>query len=164
MEKGIGMSLPVEIDTRRGVIAEEIGKLGAELIEIQFRRVGQKSTLTFVVDKDGGINLDECVRVNRALGAFFDSLEDVMIGSYYLEVNSPGLDRPLKDRRDFNRASGQRLRVTWRDETGRVLTDVGRLLLAQEEGFDLSVEPSSKTKTIAYAAVLKAVREISFKR
>lgn len=167
------MGMPVEIDANRDAIAREVEKLGAELVDIHFRRVGQKSTITFVVDKLGGITLDECVVVNRALSALFDALstgpngepdEGLIGGSYYLEVNSPGLDRPLKDSRDFKRASGQLLRVIWRDETGRVLTDVGKLILAGEERFDLGIEPSHQTRNIPYAAVIKAVREITFKR
>jgi ribosome maturation factor RimP len=167
------MSLPVEIDAQRGAIVQEIEKLGAELLDVHFRRVGQKSTITFIIDKRGGITLDECVGVNRALGRLFDELslgpdgapgEGLIQGSYYLEVNSPGLDRPLKGPRDFARVAGQRVRVTWKDESGRVSTDLGKIESAEENGFILSLEPSGQTKTFPYSAVLKAVREISFKR
>jgi ribosome maturation factor RimP len=167
------MGMPVEIESNRDVIAGEVEKLGAELVDIHFRRVGQKSTITFVVDKAGGITLDECVIVNRALSALFDTLstgpngepgEGLIGGSYYLEVNSPGLDRPLKGNRDFARACGQRLRVIWRDQTGRIMTDVGKLVSAGEDALELDAEPSGGIKSIPYPAVVKAVREISFKR
>ena len=156
------MSLPVEVESSRERIVEEIAKLGAELLEIQFRRVGQKSTITFVVDKPGGITLDDCVVVNRALSRLFDEMTELIQGSYYLEVNSPGLDRPLKNQKDFARSLGKKVKAVWRVDSGRTETATGEVLSADETSVRIVDEKGEKT--IAYAQLVKATKEISFKR
>lgn len=121
--------LPFEIENRLLEIRAEIERRGAELIEASFRRNGPRGVLTFIVDKPGGITLDECAALNRALGETLDRLNegDFIQGSYLLEVNSPGLDRPLKTDRDFERALGETLEATYRDAEGRVRTVTGKL-------------------------------------
>jgi ribosome maturation factor RimP len=168
------MGMPVEIESNRGLIAGEVEKLGGELLDIHFRRVGQKSTITFVVDKPGGITLDECVTVNRALSALFDLLtegpngepgEGLISGSYYLEVNSPGLDRPLRTQRDFERAKGQTVKVFYRDETGTKSLDyTGEILKIEDGAVHFMRVHDSKIQWIKLESITKAVREITFKK
>jgi len=80
---------------------------GFELVELQLQqRKGQWLVRVFA-DAEGGISLGDCQRLSRDIGQAFD-VEDFIATSYVLEVSSPGLDRPLRSVRDFQR---QRQRV-----------------------------------------------------
>lgn len=164
------MIVPREIEEIRSQLIEKIAEAGAELIEIQYRRTGPKSVITFVVDKDEGITLVECVEINRSLSAYFDSISSQIDeaamgpirGPYTLEVSSPGLDRPLVSERDFERAAGQMLRVTVREASGFVKTSVGKLQSFQENVLHLELEDSKGMADLPLSTVIKAVREIRF--
>jgi ribosome maturation factor RimP len=77
-----------------------------------------------------------------------------------LEVNSPGLDRPLKTDRDFTKAQGETLRVTYQDERGKTFTVTGRLNAYEGQMLDMTVQPKSTPLSVPLAKVLKAVRDI----
>lgn len=81
-----------------------------ELVDIMYRRETGGRVLRLVVDKEGGITLDECAYLNKKLGEALDR-EEVMPERYFLEVSSPGLDRPLRTKRDFEKAVGKTVRI-----------------------------------------------------
>lgn len=163
------MSLPFEIENIRPQIAQAIGEFGADLLDIYYKRFGNRSTVTFIVDKMGGVTLEDCVQINHRLGRMFDDFseqnggEEALIqGSYFLEVNSPGLDRPLRDVRDYQRAVGQTLRLTVREVSGHIGVMIGKL----ESADDNAVEITDKTgsRRIEYPSIVKAIREIQFRK
>ncbi|KAB0665797.1 ribosome maturation factor RimP [Oryzomonas japonica] len=84
--------------------------LGMELVDVEFAKVGRDGVLRLFIDKEGGINLDDCADVSRELSAVLD-VEDVIPGHYSLEVSSPGLDRPLKKPADYERFVGRLVKV-----------------------------------------------------
>ena len=129
--------LPLEIENRREAIKSEIEKLGAELVDISFRRSSGRSALVITADKPSGITLDDCARINRALSEYFDALSNegrFLSTPYYLEVNSPGLDRPLKTENDFRGVTGHRVRVAFTNDRKAGLVYVGEVL-GVEDGF-----------------------------
>ncbi len=85
-------------------IAEEYLKAqGLELVDIICRYEGRDLFLRILADRpEGGINMDECAMINKELGAVLEE-KNIVQERYILEVSSPGLDRPLKTRGDFNR-------------------------------------------------------------
>jgi ribosome maturation factor RimP len=77
---------------------------GLELIDLVYRSNGAKLILTVLADKpQGGITLQECALVCRQLKNLLEE-KNIIEGDYVLEVSSPGLDRPLKDEKDFKRS------------------------------------------------------------
>jgi len=84
--------------------------LGLELVDLVYQRESRGWVLRFFLDKDGGINLDDCAAVSREISAILD-VEDVIGTAYTLEVSSPGLDRPLKKAQDFERFAGQQAKI-----------------------------------------------------
>ena|SRR3989338_666489 len=156
------MSLPFEIERHLGEIEAEIGRLGAELVEVAFRRSGGQGVLTILADKRGGITLEDCAVINRRLSDFLDILGEKDAGfiqtPYILEVSSPGLDRPLKTAKDFSRAIGERLRVLSRDEAGKVSSLLGKVTAADESGLELRV--GNARVRVALGSIVKAVRDI----
>ncbi|MFX0211506.1 MAG: ribosome maturation factor RimP, partial [Candidatus Hodarchaeota archaeon] len=81
---------------------------GFELVDLVVRGKNSSRVLQFFVDHERGITLDDCVHLNRKLSNLLDSeAEQIELGSYSLEVSSPGLDRPLKTEKDFQRNIGR---------------------------------------------------------
>ena len=93
-----------------GIALPILESLGMELVDIEFARAGRDSVLRLFIDKEGGVNLDDCANVSRELSAILD-VEDVIPGHYSLEVSSPGLDRPLKKPADYERFVGRLVKV-----------------------------------------------------
>ncbi|UCB57459.1 MAG: ribosome maturation factor RimP [Candidatus Omnitrophota bacterium] len=89
-------------------VSSLLTKEAVELVDLIIVRERGKSILRFLLDKSGGITLDECARLNREIGSL---LEDTIQESYVLEVASPGLDRPMKITRDFERSMGQLAKI-----------------------------------------------------
>lgn len=79
---------------------------GFELWDVEYVREGANNYLRVYADKEGGITIDDCVTISRALEEKLDA-EDFIEDAYILEVSSPGLGRPLKRERDFARSIGE---------------------------------------------------------
>ena len=105
---------------------------GAELVELTLHRYGHQTTVRLLVDKVGGVTIQDCARLNQMLSQALDE-RDLIAERYTLEVSSPGLDRPLVSRRDFERAIGEELDLQVLQETGRSTQVDGQLLAVQHE-------------------------------
>ncbi len=81
-----------------------------ELVDVEYVKEGGSWYLRAYIDKPGGITVDDCEIVNRALGDLLDE-QDFIEDSYILEVSSPGLGRPLKKQRDFERSLGEEVEI-----------------------------------------------------
>ncbi len=81
-----------------------------ELVDVEYVKEGGSWYLRAYIDKPGGITVDDCEIVNRALGDLLDE-HDFIEESYILEVSSPGLGRPLKKERDFARSLGEEVEI-----------------------------------------------------
>lgn len=81
-----------------------------ELVDVEYVKEGGTWYLRAYIDKPGGITVDDCEVVNRALSDLLDQ-EDFIEESYILEVSSPGLGRPLKKERDFARSLGEEVEI-----------------------------------------------------
>ncbi|QNM07070.1 ribosome maturation factor RimP [Qiania dongpingensis] len=81
-----------------------------ELVDVEFVKEGGNRFLRAYIDKPGGIAVDDCETVSRALSDILDR-EDYIADSYILEVSSPGLGRPLKKEKDFARSIGEEVEI-----------------------------------------------------
>ncbi|MBI4161240.1 MAG: ribosome maturation factor RimP [Acidobacteria bacterium] len=96
-----------DIEARiRALAAQVAAAAGAELVDLEFRQQGRHWLLRAYIDREGGVGAEDCARVSRQLGVFLDA-EDLIGHRYVLEVSSPGLDRPLRTARDFQRNIGR---------------------------------------------------------
>jgi len=115
--------------------------LGLDLVELQFRRESSGWVLRLIVDAENGISIDDCVRVSREVGHLLE-VEDPIEQAYSLEVSSPGLDRPLKQEKDFLRCKGEKAKVVVREpiDAQNVFVGViegvleGNIILATDHG------------------------------
>ena len=81
-----------------------------ELFDVEYVKEGGNRYLRAYIDKPGGIAIDDCEVVSRALSDLLDK-EDYIAESYILEVSSPGLGRPLKKEKDFARSMGKDVEI-----------------------------------------------------
>ncbi len=101
-------------------------RCGCELLDARFR----SGTLRLVIDREAGIDVEDCARVSREVSALLD-VEDFGPARYSLEVTSPGLDREFYRESDYQRFAGRDVRVTWRNgRREHKQTAVGRLAAA----------------------------------
>ena len=81
-----------------------------ELVDVEYVKEGGNWYLRAYIDKPGGITVDDCELISRALGDLLDE-KDFIEDSYILEVSSPGLGRPLRKDKDFARSIGEEVEV-----------------------------------------------------
>jgi ribosome maturation factor RimP len=106
------MSGSVDFDIRKVTesVTPVLDEMGFELVDIEYLSQSGRWVLRIYADKEGGITLDECARVSREVGNFLD-VKDIIPNEYVLEVSSPGLNRPLKNEKDFERAIGKNVKI-----------------------------------------------------
>jgi ribosome maturation factor RimP len=99
------------IDRVRQILENHIKGRNIEIVDITYRREQPGMVLRILADKPEGITVDECEELNNFLSEALDK-EDAIQDRYTLEISSPGLDRPMKTDRDFERAMGKILEIT----------------------------------------------------
>jgi ribosome maturation factor RimP len=97
-------------DKLLALIEPAAGDLGYEIVRIRVMGARRKTLQIMAETRDGRMNSGDCERLSRALSPLLDA-EDPMSGEYYLEVSSPGIDRPLTRLQDFDRWAGWQARV-----------------------------------------------------
>jgi ribosome maturation factor RimP len=92
------------VDTVREKIVPAVEALGYEVVDVEYVSQPDKAMhLVLYIHKDGGVSLDDCETVSNAVDALLDEVDPTDGAPYCLDVSSPGLDRPLKTARDFER-------------------------------------------------------------
>ncbi len=154
------MSVPAERLT--SLLAPVVGAAGADLEALSVSAAGRRRVVRVVVDRDGGVSLDDVAELSRLLSEALDDIEArepaLLGGAYVLEVSSPGVDRPLTQERHWRRNVGRLVTVTLR-EGGTVS---GRLLSADDASLVLDVQ--GRERTVALAAAVKGVVQVEFDR
>ena len=84
--------------------------LGCELVDLEYQREERGWILRVFLDKEDGINLDDCATASREISSLLD-VENVISTAYNLEVSSPGIERALKKAKDFERFAGQLAKI-----------------------------------------------------
>jgi len=132
---------------------------GFELVDIEYVKEGSNWFLRVYVDKDGGIDIDDCGRVSEYLSSKLDE-KDPISTAYFLEVSSPGAERPLKKPADFVKAVGKHVFVTTYEPMGGLKEFEGALVSYEEE--QLVVKVGKKEHTIPTAKIATARLAIVF--
>lgn len=89
------------VEEIRATIEGTAAGMNIEIVDIVFD--GKSNALTVYADTENGLDLDTCEKFHRAIDALIDELDPSYGQPYTLNVSSPGLDRPFKTRRDFER-------------------------------------------------------------
>jgi ribosome maturation factor RimP len=101
------------------LVAPIIESRQLELVDVEFKREGANTYLRIFIDKAEGVTLDDCQSVSQECELVLD-VENLIQTQYVLEVSSPGLDRPLKKREDYQRFQGRLVKIkTYRPLDGQ---------------------------------------------
>ena len=132
---------------------------GCQLWDVEYVREGSERYLRVYIDKDGGIDIDDCERVHRALDPILDE-KDPIAESYHFEVCPAGLERGLKRPSDFARFMGSPITVKlYRPRNG--LKEIPCVLKAYEEG-RVTVEAGKETITFEKSEVALVRLRVEF--
>jgi ribosome maturation factor RimP len=129
------------------------GRLGYELVELEYGAGRAHGNLRVFIDAAAGIGVDDCERVSREISALLD-VEDPIAGAYTLEVSSPGFDRVLRTREHFGRFVGSRVFVELKEPRAGRRRYTGQLLAVDEAGIALAVD--QERVAVAFAEIGKA--------
>lgn len=149
-------------------ISEEVEKfilpivesLGCELVEVEFAKKYNGDNLTVFIDKQGGVNIDDCEKVHNAIDEPLDELNPTNDKPYTLNVSSVGLDRPIVSDKDYERNIGAVLEVRLFQAIEKKKLFVGELVRFSEEEVVLLVD--EKEMVIERKLISKATKYIEF--
>jgi ribosome maturation factor RimP len=98
------------VDKISDVVLPILRESSLELVDVEFVPSGRRWLLRVFIDKEGGVGISDCEWVSRELDRLLE-VEDLIDHPYVLEVSSPGLTRPLKKAKDFERYTGKMCRI-----------------------------------------------------
>jgi ribosome maturation factor RimP len=117
-----------------GLLAPVVESAGYDLEDVTVTQAGRRSLVRVIVDADGGVDLDGVAHVSRAVSHALDE-GNRFTGPYVLEVSSPGVERPLREPRQWRRAMGRLVKVP---AGGTPL--LGRVVATDDAGVTLDVD------------------------
>ncbi|WP_141500741.1 ribosome maturation factor RimP [Paenibacillus luteus] len=132
---------------------------GFELVDIDYVKEGSNYFLRIFVDKDGGIDIDDCGRISEFMSEQLDK-NDPVTDVYFLEVSSPGAERPLKKEEDVRKAIGKHVYITTYEPISGAKEFEG--LLLSFDGETAVVRTGKKEYAIPYVKVAGARLAIVF--
>jgi ribosome maturation factor RimP len=121
------------------LIEPVLGRLGYELIELEYAAGRAQAAVRLYIDKPEGVGIDDCERVSREIAALLD-IEDPIPTAYTLEVSSPGFDRLLRTPAHFARFVGSRVFVELKVPRAGRKRYTGMLQMADGTGIELEVD------------------------
>lgn len=146
----------------RALVEPLLAARHVELVELTYQRGGPQAVLRFLVDTAPGITVEECRALNQAIGAVLDEHE-VITEPYVLEVASPGLDRPLKTARDFERVIGRRVWMQTREPVAGDHELVGTVAGVGEAVVTVELDRGDRVR-VPLAGIVRARQDISFRK
>jgi len=140
-----------------------VQELGLELVEVEYVKEGKSWFLRVYIDKDGGVDIEECGLVSERLSEKLDEL-DPITHNYFLEVSSPGAERPLKKAKDFEKAIGKNVFIKTYEPIDGEKSFEGTLLEfdGQTVKIEIKIKTRKKTIEIPYEKVANARLAVIF--
>ena len=136
-----------------------VESFGCQLWDVEYVREGSERYLRLYIDKDGGIDIEDCEKIHRAMDPILDE-KDPIAESYHFEVCSAGLERPLKRPSDFERFMGSPILVKlYRPRNG--LKEIPGILRDYAEG-RVTLEAGKETITFEKSEVALVRLRVEF--
>ena len=133
-----------------------------ELVELTCHRQGTQLAIRFLVDKVGGLTIHDCAKLNQRIGRALEE-SGALEESSTLEVSSPGLDRPLASKRDFERALGEPIELELNETAPKPRRVTGTLLAVQEHAVVVTTRLMGNV-TIPLVQIQRARKAIQWSR
>ncbi|MES9736641.1 ribosome maturation factor RimP [Peribacillus frigoritolerans] len=138
-------------------------ELQLELVEVEYVKEGKSWFLRVYIDKETGVDIDDCGNVSEKLSEKLDEVDPIP-QNYFLEVSSPGAERPLKKEKDFLNAIGKNVYIKTYEpildekEFEGILTSFD----GEEVTLEVRIKTRKKTIIIPFEKVAKARLAITF--
>ncbi|GEM03398.1 ribosome maturation factor RimP [Halolactibacillus miurensis] len=141
-----------------------LADLGLELVDIEYVKEGKSFYLRVFIDKEGGVDIEECGLVSERLSESLDE-DDPIKDPYYLEVSSPGAERPLKKREDFQKFMHHHVYLKFYEPISGFKAIEGDLVgLSEDDIVTIEYKDKTRKKTldVPYKKIAKARLAVSF--
>ena len=145
-----------EIQSALQAIADE---MSIEIVEVEFKQ-SKSPALTVYIDTETGVDLNTCEAFHRAIDPVLDEVDPTFGLPYTLNVSSPGLDRPFKTARDFNKAMGEKVEIKlYAPLQGKKMFEA---TLVAYDGNCIEVQTAKDTLKLELSKIAKICRAIDF--
>ena len=138
-------------------------ELNLELVEVEYVKEGKNWFLRIFIDKEGGVDIEDCGTASEKLGEKLDEADPIQ-QNYFLEVSSPGAERPLKKEKDFQKAIGRNVYIKTYEPILSEKEFEGKLTAFDgvEVTLEVRIKTRVKTVVIPYEKVAKARLAVTF--
>ncbi|WP_335870753.1 ribosome maturation factor RimP [Bacillus sp. 2205SS5-2] len=145
------------------LVSPILTEMNLELVDTEYVKEGSNWFLRVFIDKEQGVEIEECGLVSEKLSEKLDELDPIQ-HNYFLEVSSPGAERPLKNPADFEKAVGKNVHIKTYEPIDGEKTFEGKLLEYSEEALTIEVTIKTRKKQVQIpkAKVAKARFAIVF--
>jgi ribosome maturation factor RimP len=142
------------------ILFDEVSKisdpLGVSVVECSIKHGKNGYNIIVVIDKSGGVTVNDCEKVSRLLGSRIEVLELGELNNYSLRISSPGIDREFKDRREYNLFKSKNVKVMLHhplsdDMGGKNAVLKGKLLGMEED--NVRIETEDQVLTIPLSSI-----------
>jgi ribosome maturation factor RimP len=142
-----GMKMSKVTEVVEDLVTPIVTELEMELVDIEYVKEGKNWFLRVYIDKDNGVDIEECGIVSERLSEKLDSLDPIP-HNYFLEVSSPGAERPLKKEKDFQKAIGKNVFIKTYEPIDDEKNFEGLLTAFDGETVTIEVKVKTRKKTI----------------
>ena len=149
-----------DLDRAKSIIEKVVSSESMELVDIEFKGHLNNQVLRIYIDKPSGVTHEDCELISDQVGAVLD-IEDMIPGSYTLEVSSPGLTRKLTKESDFQHFRGRLVKIQTRQPMDGTKSFRGTLVGLEGETVTLELE-NARLIQIPLASIARANLDIDF--
>ncbi|MGD6842063.1 ribosome maturation factor RimP [Bacillus infantis] len=135
-------------ETVEELVTPIVDELNLELVDIEYVKEGKEWFLRVFIDKEQGVDIEECGLVSERLSEKLDELDPIPY-NYFLEVSSPGAERPLKKEKDYKSAIGKNVLIKTYEPIDGEKTFEGKLTQFDGETVTVEVRVKTRIKTIS---------------
>jgi ribosome maturation factor RimP len=150
-------------ETVEQLVTPILDDLNLELVDIEYVKEGKDWFLRVFIDKETGVDIEECGIVSERLSDKLDEVDPIPY-NYFLEVSSPGAERPLKNEKDFEKAIGKNVYIkTYEPIDGeKVFEGMLKQFNGQTVTVEIKIKTRRKTIDIPYEKVANARLAVVF--
>lgn len=157
--------LSTVVETVTDLVMPMLDERHFELVDLEFVKEGKNWFLRVFIDKEGGIDIEECAEVSEYLSEKLDTIEpDPIPQAYFLEVSSPGAERPLKKEADYTNALGEYIHISLYQPVEKEKQFEGFLQSFDDQQLTLKIRIKTREKeiTVERKNIAKARLAIQF--
>jgi ribosome maturation factor RimP len=136
------------------IIEPLVTKTELELVDVEYKKEGQNWFLRIFIDRPGGVRIEDCQFISEKISDLLDQADPIR-QSYYLEVSSPGIERPLNKLEHFVRFQGEKVKINTYSPIGNRKSFIGIIVGINNENILLNLD-SNQEVSIPFEQITKA--------